>query len=983
MNKIRTMIFCLVILSFATAQPYHFVDLNIESGVFNGDPTSEQEFFLVFSIEVGEMDAPYLRLYFGESNLGNNSYVIIRSIQDSIKQIHNSQTLSEWRNTSIFFNGSLLLIELYVYKFDTDVFINLDSLFIGHNLSEDYVTADTTMERSLCGDDDRIRSEDFAIGRLVPFVCTAGITENGLLISAGHCLWPDFSMDDEIVEFNVPFSLPDGTIQHPGVEDQYIVGDYYSFEWTGEIDDWLVFNVENNSNTGLQPIEAQGTFYELERVNEFNENDMFRITGYGMDDTPPDDDFNWEGIEFNHVQQTSTGLFDSLFGTILNIAVDATDGNSGGPVVRECDGKVVSIYNVHNCNNGYNSSVSFLNNNFWMALHPNSVFLTNRNLVNNENLGGFLTLDNTETSTFEYPFINSYDMVPVDVEVGNLYSATTTTPNLGENDEFRNIMWNDNREDYLLKMNHIFMEGQQFHTAYFTTQFSVTIESTHPVELEFHDPWYAYREEPDRPWIQPDEFSPLCELTPDGTYPVFLNQGGNIEYLMPPYYSILTEQYFDNDEGEIYEFTHWSGVNVLIENIDELATGVIFTNEDATITANYEFYTENGNLVNNITNWNIVGLPGEVPPPAYYLDIFPSAIEGTCTGHNGSYYNADNLVNGEGYWLCFNEAGNTIIIGDEISELVIDISSGWNLISGISTETPIEYIDDPNEILVPNCFFGYDNGFLPSESMVPGKGYWVRANNNGIIFITNDQQSTNEFVNRMDNVNYIKFTNPSGNERKVYFGIDVPEEDQLSYTLPPLPPDEVMEQNFMDTRFADGKTYTEDVGTIEVRNTDYPLTVEYGILNDNGEWEITSNAPKRINGDEEYGDIGRVKLNRTGKIVVEHPIESFTIRKTNSKNLPTEFALKQNYPNPFNPTTTISFSIPQNNVETRLITSLHVYDLTGRLVKTLINENIEPGYHFVVWNGTDTYGKPVASGMYLYQLKTNNFVNTKKLVLLK
>jgi len=422
---------------------------------------------------------------------------------------------------------------------------------------------------------------------------------------------------------------------------------------------------------------------------------------------------------------------------------------------------------------------------------------------------------------------------------------------------------------------------------------------------------------------------------------------------------------------------------VLIENIDELETGVIFTNEDATITANYEFYTENGNLVNNITNWNIVGLPGEVPPPAYYLDIFPSAIEGTCTGHNGSYYNADNLVNGEGYWLCFNEAGNTIIIGDEISELVIDISSGWNLISGISTETPIEYIDDPNEILVPNCFFGYDNGFLPSESMVPGKGYWVRANNNGIIFITNDQQSTNEFVNRMDNVNYIKFTNPSGNERKVYFGIDVPEEDQLSYTLPPLPPDEVMEQNFMDTRFADGKTYTEDVGTIEVRNTDYPLTVEYGILNDNGEWEITSNAPKRINGDEEYGDIGRVKLNRTGKIVVEHPIESFTIRKTNSKNLPTEFALKQNYPNPFNPTTTISFSIPQNNVETRLITSLHVYDLTGRLVKTLINENIEPGYHFVVWNGTDTYGKPVASGMYLYQLKTNNFVNTKKLVLLK
>ncbi len=108
--------------------------------------------------------------------------------------------------------------------------------------------------------------------------------------------------------------------------------------------------------------------------------------------------------------------------------------------------------------------------------------------------------------------------------------------------------------------------------------------------------------------------------------------------------------------------------------------------------------------------------------------------------------------------------------------------------------------------------------------------------------------------------------------------------------------------------------YIETSVNVELRNTDYPITVEYGVLNDDGEWEISSNAPKRRNEDEEYGDIGRVKLNRTGTIAIEHPIESFTIRKTNAVTIPTEFALRQNYPNPFNPTTTISFSIPKNNV---------------------------------------------------------------------
>jgi len=112
--------------------------------------------------------------------------------------------------------------------------------------------------------------------------------------------------------------------------------------------------------------------------------------------------------------------------------------------------------------------------------------------------------------------------------------------------------------------------------------------------------------------------------------------------------------------------------------------------------------------------------------------------------------------------------------------------------------------------------------------------------------------------------------------------------------------------------------------------------------------------------------------------VVEHPIESFTIRKTSTNNLPIEFALKQNYPNPFNPITTIVYDVPKESHIT-----LTVYDLMGRVVKELVSDRINAGTHHIIWNGTDAYGQSVASGMYLYRLKSDNYIKTKKLVMLK
>jgi hypothetical protein len=93
------------------------------------------------------------------------------------------------------------------------------------------------------------------------------------------------------------------------------------------------------------------------------------------------------------------------------------------------------------------------------------------------------------------------------------------------------------------------------------------------------------------------------------------------------------------------------------------------------------------------------------------------------------------------------------------------------------------------------------------------------------------------------------------------------------------------------------------------------------------------------------------------------------------------FSLNQNYPNPFNPRTAISFTVPgsSGSVQTRL----DLYDVSGRVVRTLTNEQLPPGPHAAVWDGRNDDGRPVATGVYFAHLRSGGLTATKQLVLLK
>jgi hypothetical protein len=94
--------------------------------------------------------------------------------------------------------------------------------------------------------------------------------------------------------------------------------------------------------------------------------------------------------------------------------------------------------------------------------------------------------------------------------------------------------------------------------------------------------------------------------------------------------------------------------------------------------------------------------------------------------------------------------------------------------------------------------------------------------------------------------------------------------------------------------------------------------------------------------------------------------------------IPKEFALYQNYPNPFNPATEIKFDIPKES-HVKIV----IYDITGKEVKTLVDEVVKPGAYRILWDGTDNSGNKVTSGIYFYRMIAGSYVSVKKMVLIK
>ena len=114
-------------------------------------------------------------------------------------------------------------------------------------------------------------------------------------------------------------------------------------------------------------------------------------------------------------------------------------------------------------------------------------------------------------------------------------------------------------------------------------------------------------------------------------------------------------------------------------------------------------------------------------------------------------------------------------------------------------------------------------------------------------------------------------------------------------------------------------------------------------------------------------------VSEAGEFVFEN-----TSLSIEGKIMPEVFALHQNYPNPFNPITSLRYDLPEDG-----LVNIIIYDMMGRIVKTLVNSSQTAGFKSVQWNATNDRNEPVSAGLYLYTIQAEEFRQTKKMVLLK
>jgi polyhydroxybutyrate depolymerase len=168
-------------------------------------------------------------------------------------------------------------------------------------------------------------------------------------------------------------------------------------------------------------------------------------------------------------------------------------------------------------------------------------------------------------------------------------------------------------------------------------------------------------------------------------------------------------------------------------------------------------------------------------------------------------------------------------------------------------------------------------------------------------------------------------------------------------------------------------------------NPDNRITVEHHVY-EGGDNDVTVEHFKVIGGTHAWPRIteegGGNDIDASEEIwnfLSRYDIDGVTgIEAGDISQTPATFLLSQNYPNPFNPQTTIRYTLQQPG---HII--LKIYDTTGRLVQTLVDEQKASGEHSLIWNGMDADGRMVGSGVYFYRMDSNGSHDTKSMILLK
>lgn len=289
--------------------------------------------------------ASWVRVFFSDITLGADDRIVITGLLDGARQSLDRIDVKKWGETSAYFNGDTVTIELIVAPGSSA------SYEITRVARGAFVVGGI---ETLCGADNRTPSSENPVCRILTSATSSSPFGSGFLVDAGGCMLTAGHVvaawgNTPVAEFNVPFSTAAGNVVHPGPQDQYPVDMASVVFVNGAIgDDWAVCRLFNDpaANQGFMNMATS-----LPAVNT-----TLRITGCGTDSTP--------NQTYNGIQQTDTGPYTAFQApSELRYRVDTTGGVSGSPVRINSNDLVIGIHTNGGCTatGGFNSGTSLFN----------------------------------------------------------------------------------------------------------------------------------------------------------------------------------------------------------------------------------------------------------------------------------------------------------------------------------------------------------------------------------------------------------------------------------------------------------------------------------------------------------------------------------------------------------------------------------------------------------------------------------------------
>ena len=355
------------------------------------------------------------------------------------------------------------------------------------------------------------------------------------------------------------------------------------------------------------------------------------------------------------------------------------------------------------------------------------------------------------------------------------------------------------------------------------------------------------------------------------------------------------------------------------------------------------------------SGWSIVSVPLRTAD-MNYLTLFPDIASQAFTYDNG-YVIVNELQNGAGYWMKFNDSAMYSFTGYPITPENINIKPEWNLIGPFESDIPVSSVLSNPPGIVESHFFGYSDGYVIADTLKSGKGYWVKSSSVGYLYeVTFDNAGRELSTSSVEGLVEVRINNGGANYAKLYLG----DESELTedYSLPPVPPSGIYDVRFGSDKFAEllGGSHIVKINSAQG-------DVRISLNNSRG---LKFRIKDAIN-----GEILNELLADGREVIIPANLNNVILESVVSA--PITYELFQNYPNPFNPVTTIKYQTASDG-----IVKLTVYDVLGREIKKLVNGFQSAGVYESKFDASD-----FSSGVYFYKLQAGNFEQLKKMMIIK